>query len=314
MKLTPPQKLKDIAKLINAEFEGDTDHLVSGINEIHKVEKGDLVFVDNEKYYDKALHSSATVILIDKKVICPDGKALLISDDPFRDFNILTRHFNSFEKANSAISDTAVIGKGTIIQPNVFIGNNVKIGKNCIIHTNVSIYDLTVIGNNVIIHANTVIGSDAFYYKKRPGKYDKLHSCGKVLIEDNVEIGACCTIDRGVTGETLIGAGSKLDNQVHIGHDTIIGKNCLFAAQVGISGAVVIEDDVTLWGQAGVPSNITIGKGAVVLAQSGITKSLQGNKVYFGSPAGENMKKLRELAMIRKIPEIIEKLRNKKIR
>jgi len=309
MKLTPPQKLKDIAGIINAEFEGVPDHIISGINEIHKVEPGDLIFVDHPKYYDRAINSVATTMLIDKKVECPKNKALIISDDPFRDFNILTIHFRPFEKSDAVISDSAVIGEGTIIQPHIFIGNNVKIGENCIIHANVSIYDFTEIGNNVIIHANAVIGSDAFYFQKRSGGYDKLHSCGKVIIEDNVEIGACCTIDRGVSGNTVIGAGSILDNQIQIGHDTVIGKNCLFAAQVGVSGAVTIEDDVTLWGQVGIPSGLTIGKGAVLLGQSAPIRSLEGNKTYLGSPAGEAREKMKDLVMIRKIPEIIEKLK-----
>src|SRR5205085_2804736 len=136
------------------------------------------------------------------------------------------------------ISESATIGTGTVIQPGAFIGNNVVIGKNCLIHSNVSVYDHTEIGNDVIIHANTVIGSDAFYFKRRKDYYDKMLSCGRVIIHDRVEIGASCTIDKGVSGDTIIGEGTKIDNQVHIGHDTVIGKNCLFAAQVGIAGVV----------------------------------------------------------------------------
>ena len=135
-----------------------------------------------------------------------------------------------------------------------------------------------------------------------------LHSCGRVVIEDHVEIGALCSVDKGVTGDTLIKRGTKIDNQVHVGHDTVIGENCLFAAQVGIAGCVIIEDDVTLWGQVGVPSDLTIGKGAVVLGQSGLTKNLEGNKTYFGSPAVEARTKFKELAAIRKLPRIIETL------
>jgi UDP-3-O-[3-hydroxymyristoyl] glucosamine N-acyltransferase len=160
----------------------------------------------------------------------------------------------------------------------------------------------------VILHSGVVIGADAFYYKKRPAGYDRLLSCGKVVIEDNVEIGALSSIDRGVTGETVIGSGTKIDNHVQVGHDTKVGKNCLFASMVGISGACVIEDDVILWGQVGVPSKIRIGKGAVLLGQSAPAKSLEGGKTYIGSPADESMKKFPELAMIRKLPEIFVKL------
>ncbi len=300
--------LKEIAQLTDTEYIGDDIFPVKGINEIHVVETGDVVFVDHPKYYDKALNSAATVIMINKKVDCPEGKALLISDDPFRDFNKLSFYFKPFQSSSNSISDSAKIGKNTIIQPNVFIGNHVEIGENCLIHPNVTIYDNCIIGNNVIIHSGTVLGSDAFYYKNRPEGYDKLISCGRVVIEDHVDIGSACTIDKGVTGDTTIGKGSKIDNQVQIAHDTVIGKKCLIASQVGIAGCSVIEDEVTLWGQVGIVSGITIGKKAVILAQSGVSKSLEGNKVYLGSPAGEARKKYKEIANIRALPKIIEKL------
>ena len=308
MKFPNPQTLKSIATLIDADYVGDADFPILGMNEIHVVQPGDIVFVDHPKYYERALQSLASVILINKKVECPKGKALLISEDPFRDFNKLTKHFKPFETADSVISDSAEIGAGTIIQPNVFIGNNVKIGRNCLIHPNVSIYDNTIIGNNVIIHSGTVIGSDAFYYKTRPENFDKLLSGGNVVLEDNVELGALCTIDKGVSSSTIIGEGSKLDNQVHVGHDSYIGKRCLIASQVGIAGCVLIEDFVTIWGQVGITSGITIGENAVISAQSGVSKSLPGNKAYFGTPADEFRKKYRELASIKLIPDIIEKL------
>jgi UDP-3-O-[3-hydroxymyristoyl] glucosamine N-acyltransferase len=308
VKFPVPQTLETIASIIGSDYVGEPNFPVFGMNEIHVVQPGDIVFVDHPKYYDKALQSQATVILINKKVDCPVGKALLISEDPFRDFNKLTYHFKPFQSSNSAISESAEIGEGTVIQPNVFVGNNVKIGRDCLIHSNVCIYDNTVIGNNVTIHAGTVLGSDAFYYKNRPEKFDKLLSGGNVVIEDNVDLGALCSIDKGVTSATTIGQGSKLDNQVHVGHDTIIGKRCLIASQVGIAGCVLIEDAVTIWGQVGITSGITIGEKAVISAQSGVSKSLPGNKAYFGTPADEFRKKYKELASIRLIPDIIEKL------
>ena len=292
--------LIDIAKILNCDFVGDPSTLVKGINEIHVVEKGDIVFVDHPKYYEKALNSLATTILINKKVVCPEGKSLLISEDPFRDFNKLTTHFNPFIASKKNISDSAIIGLETIIQPNVFIGNHVIIGKNCVIHPNVTIYDNTVIGNNVTIHANTVLGADAFYYKKRPEGYDKLISGGRVVLEDNVDLGASCTIDKGVTGDTTIKEGTKIDNQVHVGHDTVIGKKCLIASQTGIAGCVVIEDEVTIWGQVGTNSGITIGKGAIILGQTGVTKSVAGGKSYFGTPVSESREKLKEIAEIKR--------------
>ncbi len=310
MKFNSPQTLQDIATILNCDFVGDASFPVLGMNEIHVVQPGDIVFVDHPKYYDKALQSPATIILINKQVECPKGKALLISDDPFRDFNTLTHHFNPFVMARAVIADSAKIGKNTVIQPNVFIGNNVTIGDDCLIHPNVTIYDNTIIGNNVTIHAGTVLGSDAFYYKNRPEKFDKLLSGGNVVIKDNVDIGSLCTIDKGVTASTIIGEGTKLDNQVHVGHDTVIGKRCLIASQAGIAGCVLIEDFVTIWGQVGITSGVTIGEKAVISAQSGVSKSLPGHKSYFGTPADDFRKKYKELASIRLIPDIIEKLDN----
>lgn len=309
MKFNRQHTLQEIATILNCQFVGNKDFPVLGMNEIHVVESGDIVFVDHPKYYDKALQSAATIVLINKEVDCPQGKALLISDDPFRDFNVLTKHFRPFTAMNISISQSAKIGKNTVIQPNCFIGNNVVIGDNCIIHANVTIYDNSVIGNNVIIHSGTILGADAFYYKKRPEGFDQLLSGGRVVIEDNVGLGALCTIDKGVTGDTTIGKGTKIDNQVHVGHDTIIGKKCLIAAQTGIAGCVVIEDEVTLWGQVGTTSGITIGSKAVVLGQTGVSKSVDGGKTYFGTPVEEAREKMKQLAHIKKIPEILEKLK-----
>ncbi|PID69163.1 MAG: UDP-3-O-(3-hydroxymyristoyl)glucosamine N-acyltransferase [Flavobacteriales bacterium] len=302
--------LKEIAQILNCEYVGDENFPVQGINEIHVVEPGDIVFVDHPKYYDKALNSAATVVLIDKKVACPEGKALLISDNPFSDFSKLAKHFNPFVPSDETKDKEAVIGEGTIIQPNVFIGKNVKIGKNCLIHAHVTINAHTTIGDNVIIHSGSVLGSDAFYYKNRKTRFEKLISCGGIVIEDDVEIGAACTIDRGVTGNTTIKKGTKIDNQVQIAHDTIIGERCLIAAQVGIAGCSVIEDEVTIWGQVGIVSGITIGKKAVILAQSGVMGNLEGGKTYFGSPCDEARRKYREMAGIKLIPELIAKVNN----
>ncbi len=310
MKFPKPHTLKNIADLIDCKFVGDANFQVLGMNEIHVVESGDIVFVDHPKYYDKALESAATIILINKEVKCPEGKALLVSDDPFRDFNKLTDYFKPFVAASTAISDSAKIGTNTVIQPNVFIGHHVVIGNNCTIHSNVSIYDDAIIGDNVTIHSGSVLGANAFYYKNRPDGYDRLKSGGRVVIKNNVDIGAGCTIDRGVSGDTIIGEGSKLDNLIQVGHDTVIGKKCLIASQVGIAGCVVIEDEVTLWGQVGTTSGITIGKKAVVQGQSGVTKSIEGGKTYWGTPIQEVRLKLKEMASIKQIPNILKQLKN----
>lgn len=312
MKFPSPVPVQWIAELIGAVVTGNKNGLATGINEIHKVEEGDLVFVDHPKYYDKCINSAASFIIINKETNVPEGKALLVCDEPFEAYLKIVRHFRPFTPATSAISDTAVIGEGTVIMPGAFVGQHVTIGTDCIIHSNVSILDYTVIGNNVVIQAGTVIGSDAFYYntkKNRDVWYKKMESCGRVVIEDNVEIGAACTIDRGVTHDTVIGRGTKFDNQVHIGHDSVIGKNCLFAAQVGVAGAVEIKDGVILWGQVGVSKTLTIGENAVVLAQSGVPSSIEGNKAYFGTPVEDAAVKRRELVWVKRIAELWDKVK-----
>ena len=304
-----PYSLQEIANLLNARFDGDPSFEITGINEIHMVTPGDLTFVDHPKYYDKALNSRATTILINKEVSRPEGKALIISEDPFRDYVWLAKNFRPFVACNSTISPTALIGEGTVIQPGAFIGNHVKIGKNCIIHANVSIYDHSVIGDDVIIHSNSVIGADAYYFQKKPAGYRKLESCGRTVIKDRVEIGALCSIDKGVSGDTVIDEGTKFDNHVQVGHDTYIGKNCLIGAHCAIAGVTRIEDDVILWGRVSVNKDIVVGKGAVLLATSAIDKSIEGGITYFGAPAEEARKKWREMVYIKRLPELFEKLK-----
>ena len=288
--------------------------MATGINEIHRVEKGDLVFVDHPKYYHTCLHSAASFIIINKDIEVPPGKALLVVAQPFEAYTRIVQHFSPFEPAVKSISDSARIGERTHVFPHVFIGNRVSIGNNCIIYPHVTILNDCVIGNNVIIQSGTTIGSDAFYYnakKNRDVWYRKMLSCGRVVIEDDVEIGAGCTIDRGVTHDTVIGRGTKMDNLIQIGHDTRIGRNCLFAAQVGIAGGVTIGDGVALWGQVGVNKTLRIGDNAVVLAQSGVPGDLEGGKTYFGSPVEDARQKMKELVWIKRIPELWRRSREK---
>lgn len=311
MRFEKPIQLTELAALIGAKLIGKTDAAATGINEIHKVENGDLVFVDHPKYYDKCLQSAASFIIINQETAVPEGKALLVVSQPFEAYLTIVDKYRPFTPSMEPISSKAIIGEGTVVMPGAYIGNYVTIGRNCVIHPNVTILDHCQIGDEVVIQAGTVIGSDAFYYNKktdRPVHYRRMKSCGRVILEDQVEIGASCTIDRGVTSDTVIGAGTKFDNQVHIGHDCFIGRNCLFAAQVAIAGAVNVEDNVILWGQVGVSKTLTIGKDVIVLAQSGVGGDLESGKIYFGSPAVPASEKKRELVWIKRIPELWEKV------
>ncbi len=309
MRFPAPLPLSEVAALTGAKMIGDPSFPVNGINEIHMVTHGDLTFVDHPKYYQKALHSAATTILINKEVECPPGKALLIHERPFDAYVLLARRFMPFEKAVGAISPSASIGEGTIIQPGAFIGNHVQIGKNCLIHANVSVYDHTIIGDDCIIHSGAVLGADAFYFQRRPEGWKKLESCGRVVIGHRVEIGAATTIDKGVSGDTVIGDGTKLDNHVQIGHDTQIGLNCLIGAHCAIAGVTRLEDDVILWARVSVNKDLVIGKKAVVLAMSGVDKSLEGGRTYWGVPADDPRKKWKEIAAVKQLPALIGKLK-----
>jgi len=311
MQLPYPMSIEDVAKLIDAEIIAGKAISINGLNEIHKVVEGNLTFVDHPKYYKKSLLSAASVVMINKKTVeNPLEKTLLFCEDPFQAYNKLVRHFRPFVSLRQEISETASIGKNTSIALGAVVGNHVSIGNNCVIHPNVVIYDHSVIGNNVIIHANTVIGADAYYYQRRAVGYEKMLSCGRVVIKDNVEIGAACTIDKGVSGDTIIGKGTKLDNQVHLAHGVVVGENCLMAAQVGVAGKTIIGDNVILWGQVGVSKSLTIGDNVVVYAQSGVPKSLEANKTYFGSPAQEARQQMKNLAMINRLDKIWAKTKN----
>lgn len=305
MKFSNPIPVREIAEKIGATLIGDDSLIATGINEIHQVQPGDITFVDVRKYFDKSLKSDASIILINEKAKCPKGKALLLCEDPFTAYNDIILEHRPFQPAKANISETAEVDPTAILEPNVVIGHHVRIGKHTYIQSNTVISEHTIIGDYVTIQAGALIGTDAFYFKRTEEGYQPWRSGGRVIIEDRVQIGAGCTINKGVSGDTVIGAGTKLDCQVHIGHDVVIGKNCLFAAQVGIGGNTVIGNDVILYGQAGIAQNLIIGDKAVVSAKAGVSKNLEGGKLYFGLPAAEARTAYKELAALRHLPEFL---------
>lgn len=309
MKFKNPVSVIEIAAWTNSEIIGDNNVFVEGLNEIHNVEEGDITFVDHEKYYEFTLKSKASFVIINKKMDVVPGKVLLFNENPFSAYNFIAQKFKPQLYSKNNIGATAVIGEGTFVFPTAFVGEQVKIGSNCVIHPNVTIYPYTEIGSNVIIHANTTIGSDAFYYKRQKTHYDKMYTAGKVIIDSEVEIGSGCTIDAGVSSDTVIGKGTKLDSQVHIGHDVKIGEHCILAAQVGIAGNTKIGNRVTLYGKVAVNKNIKIGDDTVVMATSAVPNNLEGGKTYIGYPAVEAKIFARQVAIIKKLPELWEKLR-----
>ncbi len=285
MDFPKPYTLAELAGRYGLAYVGPDELVLRGINEIHKVQPGDVTFADIAKYAEKALHSAASaVILPERPAAVPDGKGVLIAPDPFAVYNQIVKDHLPY---SVSFEGKAAIGPGTQVHPGCVIADDVVIGAGCIIYPNVVIYPGVRIGDGVIIHAGTVLGGDALYYKRYPDHYEKMITAGRLIIEDQVEIGALCNIDRGVSGDTVIGEGTKIDSHVHIAHGVVIGRNCLIVAHTAVGGKSVIGNDVTLLGQVGVAKETVIEDGVTVLSQSGVRGRLSAGKVYFGSPALE---------------------------
>ncbi|WP_020567783.1 LpxD N-terminal domain-containing protein [Neolewinella persica] len=303
MKLAQPITAAALAAQLSAELIGDGSILITGINEIHHVETGDLSFVDHPKYYGPALASAASVLLIDQRMECPQGKALLVIDQPFAAYNGLVLSERPVRQWTHTIDPTARIGANTSIAPGAVVGAYAMIGRDCIIGPNAMIGDWVVLEDRVTVGSGAVIGSEAFYFKGGKDGLTPWRSGGSVLLEADVAIGPNCNIARGVSSTTTIGRGTKLDALVQIGHDCKIGRHCLMAAQVGVAGNTTVGDWCVFQGQAGIAQNIVLGDRTVILAQSGVGKDLEGGKSYFGSPVQEARKAFKDIAVLRKLGE-----------
>jgi len=302
--------LQKLADLTGGKVVGNPKREINGVSEIQNGRSGTITFLSNPKYnkYVNDTHASA-IITADKSILTHfDG---LLVDNPQLVFAKVLDFFQDKPKivweihpsatisdnasisghvsigANCVIEDGARIGKNTVIGANTVLGRNVVIGEKCNLHSNIHIYHSCTIGNECTIFSGTIIGSDGFGYVESDGIHHKIPQAGSVIIGDNVDIGANCTIDRGTIGDTIIGSGTKMDNLIHIAHNVKIGKGCLFTASVIIAGSVEIGDFCIFAGQAGVVPHVKIGDRAVFAVRSGVTKSLPGGKVYAGMPARE---------------------------
>jgi len=325
--------LKKVLEITGGELFGDENIKIKKIAPIDKAENGDITFLANKKYAHLLKDTKASAVILDKKI--EDLKiAQIITDNPYLAYAKLLTFFtkkpfthkgidkNAFVDKTADIADNVTIFPGVYIGKNVkilencviysgvFIGDNSKIGKNCIIYPNVSIYHDTVIGNNVIIHAGTVIGSDGFGFARDGEKYYKIPQIGNVVIEDDVEIGANCTIDRGAIESTVIRKGTKIDNLVQIAHNVEIGENCAIVAQVGISGSTKIGNNVVLAGQVGVAGHLKIGNNVMVGAKSGIGRNLKDGEIVSGAPAIDHKKWLKWAVSYERLPELIKKVKD----
>ena len=305
-------KAFEVAKLINGVIEGDSN---STINKLSKIENGDnnsLSFLGNSKYNDFLYKSNASIVIVKKSLeLKKNVKPTLIRvDDPNLAFSKLLEHFNNQQISRSGIDSQSMIGgnvtygdnlyfgiysvaeEGVIIgsnvkiHPHVHISENVKIGDNCVIYPGVKIYRNSILGNNCIIHSGTVIGSDGFGFNKdAKGNNLKVVHNGNVIIEDDVEIGSNCSIDRATLGSTLIKSGVKIDNLVQIAHNVVIGNNSCLAAQVGVAGSTMIGKDCLIGGQVGIAGHLKIGDRVQIQAKSGVLKSFVDDSVIMGYPA-----------------------------
>jgi UDP-3-O-[3-hydroxymyristoyl] glucosamine N-acyltransferase len=326
------RRLRQIAELVDARLLGDGDVWIAGVASIASAAEGDLVFVEDEKYLVRALQSGAGAVIAGEFAAGAPGKPLLICRHPKLTFARASRmlRFDRSSRTDEGVHATAVvhasarlaefviveeyavvgadaeIAEGTRIGAGCVIGRGVKIGRECLIYPQVTIYAGTTLGEWVTVHAGAVLGSDGFGYVRDPesGRYEKFPQVGRLVIEDDVEIGANTTIDRGALDETRIGRGTKIDNLVHIGHNCRLGENVVIAAQTGLSGSIVIENDVVLGGQVGIGEHARIEEGVMLGGQGGVlpNKVLRGKGVAFwGTPAQPVRQYLKQLAALARL-------------
>jgi len=329
-------KLSEIAKMVNGEFKGE-DVEISGVSDLDNQAAGTIAYAENKKNLEKLEASPVSAILIPVELECK-SKPFIVSKDVKIAFAKILTIFNPYEKYEhkiypdvyigentkpgkditimpyTVIMGDSEIGDGTIIYSHVFIGKNVKIGRNCIIKAGVAISDGTEIGNNVIIHPNSVIGGDGFGYVQKDRKNVKIPQIGRIVIGDDVEIGACVTIDRATIGETVIGSGTKIDNLVQIAHNVKIGENSIVVSQTGIAGSSRIGKNCILAGQVGIADHVEIQDNVILMARSGIESHqvVEKGSVLLGTPAKPFMEQKRIYAAEKRLPEMVKILSREK--
>ncbi len=325
-------KLSEIAQLFNGRVEGNPDIEISGVKGIEDAKEGDITYLVSTKNRDKLNNCRASALIVKEKIESFEGSQLLVDNPQFVFVKLLQKFYfkphpyrgiseaaciaktcrlgkNVTVYPFSFIDEDVEIGDNTVIYPFTFIGKESQIGSDCIIHSNVTIRERIKVGDRVVIHAGSVIGSDGFGYIFHEGKHEKIPQVGSVIIEDDVEIGACTTIDRATTGNTIIGKGTKIDNLVQIAHNVKLGQNCIVVAQVGIAGSSSIGHGCILAGQVGISDHVEIESGTIVTAQSGVMPGKVEKGVFSGSPIMPHREWLRANAIFQRLPELYKKLR-----
>ncbi len=324
--------LKYISEQIEGKLYGDPSIIINKIAPLESASDGDISFLANPRYKKFLTTTRASAVLVEKEIEGVNA-ALIVVKNPYIAFQKLITLFQPEKRDKSGIHETSVIdkscileenvcigeftvvenncniGKNTLIYPFVYLGSNITIGENCVIYPFVSIRENTVIGNNVILHSGTVIGSDGFGFAQVSEKHKKIPQIGNVVIEDNVEIGSNCSVDRAAFGSTVIHKGTKLDNLIQVAHNVEIGSNSVIASQTGISGSTKIGSGVMIGGQAGIGGHITVGDKSMIGGQAGVTKSVSSNTIVSGYPAREHKEAKRLEAYIRKLPELYKRIK-----
>jgi UDP-3-O-[3-hydroxymyristoyl] glucosamine N-acyltransferase len=313
---------KDVATVVKGELMGDGSVTVEGAAGLDEASEKEISFFHNKKYSDSLQNTKARVVLIPQQTNgtpLPKGKTLIRVANPQWAFAQVLglidqqrMHHPKGIHPKAHVEATAVIGTGTIVYPGCYIGHNVRVGADCLMYPNVVLREDTQVGDRVIIHPGTVLGSDGYGFATLEGRHHKIPQIGRVVIENDVEIGANCAIDRATTGETRVGAGTKIDNLVHIAHNVQIGPNCLITGQVGIAGSTKIGKNVMFGGQAGIVGHVTIGDGAIIAAQTGVMSDVEPGAVLFGSPARPLKKAMKLLAVYGKLDEMYDALKQLK--
>jgi UDP-3-O-[3-hydroxymyristoyl] glucosamine N-acyltransferase len=330
-------KIKNLAKIINAEIIGDKNIVIKGISDIETAEKGDITFLSNMKYLKYINKTNASAIIIDERVELPSKSNItfLKVKDSYSTFGLLLSEIEKLniskkegiEKPNfidstvnikkdvyigafSYIGKNVKIGSGTKIFPYTYIGENTEIGESSIIYPGVKIYNSTKIGNKCIIHANSVIGSDGFGFAiNDKGEYSTIPQIGNVIIKDNVSIGSNTVIDRATLKSTIINKGVKMDNLIQIAHNVIVGENTVIAAQSGVAGSSTIGKNNMIGGQVGIVGHIKMGDNIKYAAQTGVTKNMKSNQTLIGYPAMPKEKYIKSYIIFKKLPSIEEKIK-----
>ncbi len=324
--------LFELADLVGGEAEGPKELMISGVAGIQEAGPGDITFLANPKYETFLASSNAGAVIVKKDYRGKTKAAALRVSNPYLAFALISALFQSPVEIDRSVSpqasihesaslgqDVAVypmayvgpgatVGSRSVLYPGACVGRNAVVGEDCVLHPNVVVLDRCIIGSRVILHSGTVIGSDGFGYARDVDRQVKVPQLGIVQIEDDVEIGANCTVDRATLGRTRICRGVKLDNLVQVAHNVVIGENTVIAAQAGIAGSSRIGADVQIGGQVGFVGHIEVGDRTMIAAQSGVTRPLEADMVVSGTPALPHQVTIRYMAVLPKLPQLAKRV------